>query len=294
MNIEEKNYLTLLQNILDNGSVRQDRTGIGTVGLFGTNLRFSLENHTIPLLTTKKVFWKGIVEELLFFVRGETDSKKLEAKGVNIWKGNTSREFLDKRGLNHYPEGMMGPMYGYQWRNFGKQIFDTSHGPPSTVPGIDQLQNAFNLIKNDPNSRRIIVTAYNPQASKESVLEPCHMFFQLHVDNGELSLQWYQRSVDSFLGLPFNIASYALLTHMMAKATGLKAKELIFSGGDTHVYSNHIEQVKTQITREPFAFPKLQINKDLNSLQDMEKLELTDLTIEGYQSHPAIKAEMAV
>ena len=294
MNIEEKNYLALLQNILDNGSVRQDRTGIGTVGLFGTNLRFSLENDTIPLLTTKKVFWKGIVEELLFFVRGEIDSKKLEAKGVNIWKGNTSREFLDKRGLSHYPEGMMGPMYGYQWRNFGKQIFDTNHGPPRTIPGIDQLQNAFNLIKNDPNSRRIIVTAYNPQASKDSVLEPCHMFFQLHVDNGELSLQWYQRSVDSFLGLPFNIASYALLTHMMAKATGLKAKELIFSGGDTHVYSNHIEQVKTQLTREPFAFPKLQINKNLNSLQDIEKLELTDLTIEGYQSHPAIKAEMAV
>lgn len=295
MNAEEKNYLAFLQNILDNGSVRSDRTGVGTVGLFGTNLRFSLRDNTIPVLTTKKVFWKGVVEELLFFIRGETDSKKLEAKGVNIWKGNTSREFLDKRGLSDYKEGQMGPMYGYQWRKFGTPVMEydgpchrDSHEP------IDQLQNAFNLIKNDPDSRRILVTAYNPQALALSVLEPCHIFLQFYVDNGGLSLQWYQRSVDSFLGLPFNIASYALLCHLMAEATGLKAKELIFSGGDTHVYSNHIEPVKVQLAREPFAFPKLKIGKNLNSLQDIEKLELSDLTLEDYQSHPAIKAEMAV
>ncbi len=298
MNKQEMNYLSLLGQIL-NGSEREDRTGVGTYGIFGTQLRFSLEGGTIPLLTTKKMFTKGIIEELLFFIRGETDTKKLEEKGVKIWTGNTSREFLDKKGLTNYAEGEMGPMYGFQWRKFGQQEVNAGelcgeYDSYATLQGVDQLQNAFDLIKNDPTSRRIIVSAYNPTVSSKCVLEPCHMFFQFHVEGEYLSCQWYQRSVDSFLGLPFNIASYALLTHMMAKATGLKAKELIFSGGDTHIYKNHVKQVMEQIIREPYPFPVISIKKDLTSIADMEKLEAADFEFIGYRSHPGIKAEMAI
>jgi thymidylate synthase len=279
MNLEEKNYLNLLSNILQNGSDRGDRTGVGTKGIFGTQLRFSLENNKVPMLTTKKMFTKGIVEELLFFLRGDTDTKKLEAKGINIWKGNTTREFLDKRGLTHLPEGDMGPMYGAQWRNFC---------------GVDQLKNALNLIKNDPYSRRIIVSAYNPSVSDQCVLEPCHMFYQFYVNDNKLSCQFYQRSVDVFLGLPFNILSYAILTRLMAKAANLNCGELIFTGGDTHIYNTHMAQVIEQISREPYSFPQMTINKNLQTIEDMENLSFEDFKIEGYQSHPTIKASMAI
>lgn len=279
MNTEEQSYLDLLKHILEKGSVRKDRTGIGTIGIFGSQLRFSLENDVVPMLTTKKMFTKGIIEELLFFIRGETDTKKLEAKGVNIWKGNTSREFLDKKGLSNYAEGEMGPMYGYKWRNFN---------------GVDQLSNALELIKNNPESRRIVVTAYDPSASALSVLDPCHMFFQFYVDNGKLSCQWYQRSCDYMLGIPFNILSYAVLTCIMAKASGLKPGELIFSGGDIHIYQNHLIGVKEQLKREPYPFPTMKINKMISTVEDMEKLELSDFEFSGYQSHPSIKVAMAV
>lgn len=294
MNKDEQGYLDLLSKIMNDGIVKQDRTGIGTKSIFGTQLRFSLEDNTLPLLTTKKMFTKGIIEELLFFIRGETDTKKLEEKGVNIWKGNTSREFLDKRGLAHYPEGEMGLMYGFQWRRWGAWWGNVKSRGAIDPPGIDQLQNAFNLITSDPDSRRIIVTAYNPSASGQSVLDPCHMFFQFYVNEGQLSCQFYMRSVDTFLGQPFNIASYAILTHLMAKATGLKAKELIFMGGDTHIYLNHVDQVKEQLSREAYSFPKLNIKKDINSVKDMENLSLEDFQITGYKSHPSIKAEMAI
>lgn len=284
LNKQEDQYLHLLSDIVVNGNSRDDRTGIGTKGIFGSNIRFSLENNTLPLLTTKKMFTKGVIEELLFFIRGETDTKKLEVKGVNIWKGNTSREFLDKRGLS-LPEGDMGKGYGYQWRSWGKT---------DTNPGIDQLQQVFDGIKNDPYGRRHVVSAWNVSQLDEMSLPPCHILLQLYVNNGELSCQWYQRSVDAFLGLPFNIASYAILTHLFAKATGLKAKELIFSGGDTHIYKNHIDQVRTQISRKPYNFPKLQINKDISSLKDIENLEYSDFEVLDYQCHPAIKADMAV
>lgn len=292
-NNDEQKYLDLMKSILENGEERDDRTGVGTLGIFGTTLRFSLEENTLPLLTTKKMFTKGIIEELLFFVRGETDTKKLEANGVNIWKGNTSREFLDKRGLSYLPEGSMGKGYGKQWRAWGYweggYTLQDIHNP-----GIDQLSNALHMIKNDPNSRKIIVSAWNVEQLKEMALEPCHCFFQFYVNNGQLSCQWYQRSIDTILGLPFNITSYAILTHMMAKASGLKAKELIFSGGDTHVYKNHIDAAKEQLTRGPYPFPKLNIKKDINSIEDMEKLSFEDFEIVGYQNHSAIKAAMAV
>jgi len=288
LNKEESQYLNLLEEIVTTGTKKSDRTGTGTISIFGSKLRFSLENDKVPMLTTKKMFTKGVIEELLFFLRGQTDSKILEAKGVNIWKGNTSREYLDKKGLTSYEEGEIGPMYGAQWRNFNSPLYDNLN------KGVDQIQNVFNLIKNDPNSRRMIVTAYNPLVSHLTVLEPCHMFFQFYVDDGKLSAQWYQRSVDSFLGLPFNILSYAILTKIMAKAAGLEPKELIFVGGDTHVYLNHLDQVTEQISRVPFEFPTMKINKELSTIKDIEELELSDFVIKGYQSHTAIKAPMAV
>jgi thymidylate synthase len=287
MNQDEQNYLNLMKHILENGVDKKDRTGVGTKSIFGTQLRFSLEDNTLPLLTTKRVFIRGAIEELLFFIRGETDTKLLEAKNVNIWKGNTSREFLDKRGLNHYDVGEMGPMYGYQWRKFGA---DSS----KNYSGVDQLANAIDLIKKDPDSRRIMITAYNPVDDNKTVLAPCHNFFQFYVNNGELSCMWTQRSVDYSIGFGFNLASYALLTHIIAKLTNLKAKELIFSGGDTHLYNNTIDGIKLQLQRNPYTFPKLKINKELNSLTDIEELKFEDFEILNYQHHPAIKMEMAI
>jgi thymidylate synthase len=293
MNNEENQYLMLLTSILNNGSSKEDRTGVGTLGIFGSQLRFSLKDKTLPLLTTKKMFLRGIVEELLFFIRGDTDTKKLEEKGVNIWKGNTSRDFLDKRGLKYLPEGSLGKGYGFQWRNFGGTEKPYNY-KSYFKDGTDQLANAFNLIKNDPTSRKIIVSAWNPQQLKDMALEPCHMMFQFQVDNGKLNLLWYQRSVDTFLGLPFNIASYAILNMLFAKAAQLEPGELIFSGGDTHIYKNHVNQALEQVQRVPYQFPKLDINIQISSIEDMEKLSFDNFIIKDYQCHPAIKAEMAV
>lgn len=303
MNKEEQNYLNLLRAILERGSQRMDRTGVGTLSLFGSRLRFDLSKGKVPLLTTKKMFTKGIIEELLFFIRGETDTKKLEAKGVKIWSQNTSRQFLDQRNLHDYPEGLMGPMYGYAWRNFGGRYSTNNPHPngghglrdgvyyPKT--GVDQLSNCFNLIKNDPYSRRIMITAYDPQASEHSVLDPCHLFLQFYVDNGKLSCQYYQRSVDCGLGLPFNILSYAILTGLMAKATNLAPGELIFVGGDTHIYLSHIDALKEQISREPFDFSLMEITKDISSVEDMENMLLEDFKFNEYQSHPKLVMSMA-
>jgi thymidylate synthase len=296
LNVEEYSYLNLLSRILEHGEERKDRTGVGTKALFGTSLRFSLENNTLPLLTTKKMFYKGIVEELLFFLRGETDTKKLETKGVNIWKGNTSREFLDKRGLTWLKEGDMGYGYGWQWRRFaGEKQTPYTKITDSLNKGTDQIANVFNSLKNDPHSRRHLVSAWNPNQEKETALVPCHYAFQFYVDNNnKLSCMWNQRSVDTFLGLPFNIASYATLTHIFAKALGYQPKEIIFIGGDTHIYLNHLDQVKEQISRTPFDFPQLKINKEISSVKDMENLQFEDFEVINYKSYPSIKAFMAI
>ncbi len=245
------------------------------------------------------MFTKGIIEELLFFLRGDTDTNKLEAKGVNIWKGNTTREFLDKRGLTHLPDGYMGKGYGFQWRKFGENKrtllspdgynYDHYH-----AYGVDQLKQVIDTLKTNPTDRRIIMSAWNPQQLPEMALPPCHMMVQFYVDNGKLSAQFYMRSIDTFLGLPFNILSYAVLTRIIAQTVGMEAKELVFVGGDTHIYLNHTAQVSEQISREPYPFPTMKINKKLETVEDIESLELSDFSFEGYQSHPAIKAEMAV
>ncbi len=298
MNLEELEYLKLLTKIVEKGNQKSDRTGVGIYSLFGTQLRFSLEDGKVPMLTTKKIFAKGVVEELLFFLRGETDTTKLEAKGVNIWKGNTRREFLDKIGLKHLPEGHMGKMYGHQWRRFGAhdEVADYESGAYESAPtGIDQIQKVIDLLKTDPNSRRIVVNSWNVKDLDRMCLAPCHPMFQFYVSNGnELSCCFYMRSVDMFLGFPFNLLSYAVLTRIIAAAVGMEAKELIFAGGDTHIYTNHMEQVKTQLSREPFEFPTMEIHKELKSIKDIEALEFSDFEFQGYQSHSAIKAEMAI
>lgn len=293
MNSEESQYLELLGEILQKGSQREDRTGVGTFSLFGTNLRFSLENSCVPMLTTKKMFVRGVVEELLFFLRGETDTKKLEEKGVNIWKGNTAREFLDKRGLNHLPEGDMGKGYGFQWRNFGGHTEDV-FSVPLENKGIDQLKNVISSLKFNPTDRRIIMSAWNPYQMNEMALPPCHIMVQFYADAGKLSSQFYMRSVDTFLGLPFNILSYAILTHIVAHTVGMEAKELVFIGGDTHIYQNHLQQVSEQIKREPYPFPTMKINRRLCEVEDIESLKFDDFEFINYQSHPSIKAEMAI
>lgn len=303
-NKEEQAYLDLMKEILENGNKKEDRTGVGTLSLFPTRLDFDLNGGTIPLLTTKKMYDKAIIEELTFFIRGDTNTKNLEQKGVKIWMGNSSKHFLARRGLTEYPEGLIGPMYGYAWRNYGGSYsvnnphpnggYGLKDGVYYNKDGIDQLKNCFNLIRKDPDSRRIMITAYNPKVSKDCVLDPCHLFIQFYVNDGKLSCQFMMRSVDYFLGCPYNFASYAILTHIMAKATGLKANKLTFVGGDTHLYLNHLEQAKEQLSREPYDFPKLEILRDIHSVEDMEQLTYEDFKIVGYKSHPVIKAPMAI
>jgi thymidylate synthase len=302
---EEYKYLHLLQDILDKGNVKGDRTGTGTQSIFGTQLTFDLQ-HSFPILTTKKVYWKGVVEELLWFIRGETDSKKLEAKGVNIWKGNTSREFLDKKGLD-YPEGEIGPGYGFQWKHWGADYEGAKWSSKDTPDdfirriskcqwrsGIDQLTKVVDTIRNNPNDRRMIVSAWNVGEIDKMALPPCHLLYQFDVTDGRLNCQWYQRSCDFLLGIPFNISSYALLTCLIAKITNLTPGRLTAAMGDTHLYSNHTEPAKEQLSRTPYPFPTLDIKKDIKTLEDIENLSFEDLALVEYKCHPAIKAQMAV
>ncbi len=291
MNIEEQSYLNLIKNVLDNGTFRTDRTKTGVYSLFGERLKFSLRNGTIPVLTTKKVYWKGVVEELLFFIKGFTNNKYLQDRNVHIWDSNTRREYLDQNGLSHLDENDLGEMYGYNWRHFGASYINCK--TDYTGEGIDQLQKAIDLIKNDPTSRRIVVSAWNPVVLDRACLYPCHILFQFYVDvkKGELSCQMYQRSVDCFLGLPFNISSYALLTYIVADICGLKTGDLIMSLGDTHIYSNHLEQCQKQLSRNPRKFPKLNIKKHYATL---EEYEFNDFELLEYTPYPGIKAKMAV
>ena len=263
-----KQYLDLLNRILTEGVRKEDRTGTGTISVFGHQMRFNLEDG-FPLLTTKKLHLKSIIHELLWCLKGDTNVKYLQENGVRIWN-----EWADENGD-------LGHIYGYQWRSW----------PDYNGGHIDQISEVIDQIKNNPDSRRIIVNAWNVADLGNMNLPPCHMFFQFYVANGKLSLQMYQRSADTFLGVPFNIASYALLLMMMAQVTGLKPGEFIHTTGDTHLYVNHLEQVQLQLTREPRALPKMKINPDVKSIFDFkyEDFELVD-----YDPHPHIKGVVAV
>lgn len=263
-----KQYLDLLREIRDNGVTKTDRTGVGTKSIFGHQMRFNLQDG-FPLLTTKKVFLKGIIYELLWFLKGDTNIKFLTDHNVHIWD-----EWADENGD-------LGYVYGKQWRSW-----ETTDGRV-----IDQISQVVDLIKNHPNSRRILVTAWNPAEIDKMALPPCHCLFQFYVADGKLSCQLYQRSADTFLGVPFNIASYALLTMMLAQVCGLEPGEFIHTTGDTHIYLNHLEQVNEQLSREPRPLPKMIINPDVKSIFDFK---YEDFKLEGYDPYPAIKAPVAV
>jgi len=242
-----------------------------------------------PLLTTKKVFWRAVVEELLWFVQGKTNAKLLQEKNINIWNGNSSREFLDKAGFKNREEGDLGPVYGFQWRHFGAEYtdcFDNYEGK-----GVDQLQNVINTIRTNPNDRRIIMSAWNVMDIPKMALPPCHCLVQFYVANDELSCQLYQRSADMGLGVPFNIASYALLTYMIAHVTGLKTGDFVHTTGDTHVYKNHVEPLKEQLKRKPRCFPKLKIKRNVEKI---EEFTFDDFELIGYNPYPKIPMDMAV
>ena len=294
-NHEEQQYLNLIKNILENGTWEEGRNG-KTKSIFGNMMRFSLKDGKIPVLTTKKTAWKTCLKELLWFIRGDTDNKILKKQGVHIWDANGSREFLDSRGLKLYPEDMLGPIYGYQWRNFnasyhcftGHPIDDLQH----PFDGIDQLQQIIDALK-DPKqrtSRRLIMTAWNPKQLDQMALPPCHILCQFNVHDGnKLSCSMYQRSCDFFLGIPFNIASYSFLTHLIAKHCGLEAYEFVHFMGNCHLYDNAIDAANLQITREPFPFPTVSIKQ---VRENINEYEIDDFILENYQSHEAIKVEM--
>lgn len=288
---DETQYLDLLNEILERGCDRPDRTGIGTRAVFGRMMRFDLRGGTLPLFTTKRVFARGVVEELLWLIRGSTDSKELSDRGVKIWDANGSREFLDLRGLTHHVEGDLGPVYGFQWRHFGASY----RGKEVSYDGegVDQLRQVVHAIRTNPNGRRIILSAWNPADLHQMAIPPCHMFAQFFVDTtrGELSCQMHQRSADMGLGVPFNVASYALLTHMIAHVCGLKACEFIHVLGDAHIYASHQNPIRIQLRRQPRPFPTLKFGRDVNELDDFHP---GDFDITGYHPHPPIKMDMAL
>ena len=268
MNRAEQQYLDLLAEVLQDGARKSDRTGTGTRSVFGRQLRFALDT-SFPLLTTKKLHLKSIIYELLWFLRGETNVRWLQERGVSIWD-----EWADERGE-------LGPVYGYQWRHW-------------RTPGggeIDQIQQVLDSLKKKPDSRRHIVTAWNPADVDRMALPPCHALFQFYVSNGRLSCQMYQRSADLFLGVPFNIASYALLTLMVAQVTKLAPGEYVLTLGDAHLYLNHLEQAREQLAREPRPFPRIRLNPEV---KDLFAFKYEDFTLEAYDPHPAIRAPIAV
>ncbi|XP_076757285.1 thymidylate synthase [Xylocopa sonorina] len=286
---EEYQYLNLINKILKEGAKKCDRTGVGTLSVFGTQMRFSLRENVFPLLTTKRVFWKGVVEELLWFIKGSTNAKELSEKNIHIWDANSSRAFLDSCGFTDREEGDLGPVYGFQWRHFGAK-YEDMHTDYSGQ-GIDQLKEVIDKIQHSPDDRRIIMTAWNPIDIPKMALPPCHCLVQFYVCNGELSCQLYQRSADMGLGVPFNIASYSLLTYMLAHVTNLKPGEFIHTMGDCHVYLNHITALEEQIKRVPKPFPRLTIVRNVESIDDFTT---DDFELMDYKPHGKISMPMAV
>ena len=279
-----RQYLDLLQHILEHGGDKGDRTGTGTHSVFGHQMRFDLSKG-FPLLTTKKVHFRSIVVELLWFLKGDTNVKYLQDNKVTIWDEWATAEQTARFGR---PAGELGPVYGHQWRNFGAtQNEDGSY----QQNGFDQISWLINEIRTNPNSRRLIVSGWNPKEASQVALPPCHTLFQFFVQNGKLSCQLYQRSADVFLGVPFNIASYALLTHMIAQVCDLQVGDFVWTGGDTHLYANHFEQARLQLGRDPLELCQLKLNPEVKSIFDFK---FEDIEIINYHSHPAIKAPVAV
>ncbi len=279
-----RQYHDLLERILREGKPRTDRTGTGTIGVFGHQMRFALDEG-FPLVTTKKVHLKSIVHELLWFVRGETHVASLQAEGVTIWDEWATPEQCARFGRS---AGDLGPVYGHQWRNFGATLQPDG---AYARDGVDQLAKVVSTIRERPDSRRLIVSGWNPREAEQVALPPCHTMFQFYVQDGALSCQLYQRSGDVFLGVPFNIASYALLTMMIAQACDLAPGEFVHTLGDAHLYSNHVEQAKLQLSREPRPLPRMRIDP---SVKDVFAFRFEHFTLEGYDPHPAIKAPVAV
>ena len=280
----EDEYLRLLRTILETGKDRHDRTGTGTRGLFGWQMRGSLADG-FPLLTTKKVHLKSIIHELLWFLRGETQVKSLQDAGVRIWNEWATAEQTAKFGRK---EGDLGPVYGHQWRNFGATVrADGTYADD----GVDQIARLLRDLRERPHSRRHLVTGWNPKEAEQVALPPCHTFFQFYVSDGTLSCQLYQRSADVFLGVPFNIASYALLTMMIAQASGLRPGDFIHTFGDAHLYRNHFDQARLQLTRTPRALPTMWLNPEV---KDLFAFRFEDIRLDGYDPHPAIAAEVSV
>ena len=288
-NMEEKQYLDLIADIIATGNIRSDRTNTGTISKFGHSMKFSLRDGRFPLLTTKQVFWRGVAEELIWFISGKTNAKILKDKNIHIWDGNASREYLDSIGLKDRQENDLGPVYGFQWRHFGAKYVDM-HSDYSGQ-GFDQLAHVIQTIKTNPNDRRIVLSAWNPADLKLMALPPCHMFCQFYVANGELSCSMYQRSCDMGLGVPFNIASYSLLTCMIASVCNLKPGDFTHMLGDAHVYLNHIEPLKEQLSREPYRFPTLKIKRAVDNIEDFT---FEDFELSNYVSHKKIEMKMAV
>lgn len=285
---EEFLYLGLVKEIITNGNTKGDRTGTGTLSKFGCQMRFNLRK-SFPLLTTKKLFWRGVVEELLWFISGSTNAQVLQEKGIHIWDGNASRDYLDSLGLVDREEGDLGPVYGFQWRHFGAR-YTNMHGD-YTGQGFDQLLDVIDKIKNKPDDRRIILSAWNPSDLSLMALPPCHMFAQFYVANGELSCQMYQRSADMGLGVPFNVASYSLLTCMIAHVCDLLPGDFVHVIGDAHVYHTHIQPLQDQLEKQPRPFPILKINP---RKRDIDSFEAADFTLSGYDPHQKIGMKMAV
>jgi len=279
-----RTYLDLLRLVLEDGRPRGDRTGTGTRSLFGHQLRFDLQEG-FPVLTTKRLHLRSIIHELLWFLRGETHVKPLQDAGVRIWNEWATAEQTARFGR---AEGELGPVYGHQWRNFGATPRPDGTYEPD---GIDQLQRALDLIRNNPTSRRILVTGWNPKEADQVALPPCHTLFQFYVHDGRLSCQLYQRSADLFLGVPFNIASYALLTHLVAKVCDLDVGDFVHTFGDVHLYNNHLDQARLQLTRTPRPLPRLVLD---DAITDLFTVRFDQIRIEGYDPHPSIKAKVSV
>ncbi|OAF69754.1 hypothetical protein A3Q56_02493 [Intoshia linei] len=287
---DEYQYLRLIENIMTNGTQRSNRTGTDTLSIFGAQSRYDLSNGVIPVLTTKRVFWRGVVEELLWIIAGCTNSNVLTNRNVKIWDQNGSREFLDNLGFKDRKTGDLGPVYGFQWRHFGAKYKTCDDNYDKQ--GVDQLANVIHLIKNDPDSRRIVLSSWNAMDLPDMALPPCHCLCQFYVCNNKLSCQLYQRSADMGLGVPFNIASYSLLTFMLAHITNTEPGEFIHTIGDAHVYVNHVEPLKQQIVREPYQFPNIEFLNP-SKIVNIDDFTMDNIVLKNYQCHKPIKMDMA-